>query len=281
MVEKILIVSSVAKMFLPKHIHGYRFIYADIKNYIDMIKHCDFVIAGMEPYTKEILDGAKHLRLISRCGHGTDNISKGIVPIRDCRGCLDRTIAEVVIGYIIMCQRSLKQIDTSCHNGIWDRVIGNTLEDKTLGIIGYGGIGETVGVLASKLDMNILHYDIISERSNCTLDHLLKESDIITLHCDLNPSSKHIINKDTICRMKKDIILINTSRGFMINERDLLLYHRRFKYIVLDVFEDEPLPVDSPLFSCSNIVFGIHSAGSSFEGLKCMVRMSLDNIINF
>ena len=281
MVEKILVVSNVAKMFLPKHIPGYRFIYADKNNYIDMINNCDFIIAGMEPYTGEILKKTKCLKMISRCGHGTDNIIKGVVPVYDCRGCLDRSIAELVIGYIIMCQRHLKLLDSNCRLGRWDRIIGNTMEGKTLGIIGYGGIGRTVGHLGSKLDMDILHYDIIPNRCNCSLDMLLKKSDVITLHVDLNPSSIHLINKDVILRMKKDIVLINTSRGRVVDTRDLLLYHRRFKYIVLDVFEEEPLPLDSGLFGCSNVLFGIHNAGSTSDGLKRMALMSLDNIINF
>jgi len=281
MVETILIVSSVAKMFLPKHIPNYRIIYADKNNYTTLLYDCNYIIAGSEPYTKEILKKAKCLKMISRCGHGTDNIIKGVVPVGDCRGCLDRSIAELVVGYIIMCQRHLKMLDSNCRLGLWDRIIGNTIEGKTLGIIGYGGIGKTVGHLCSKLDMDILHYDIIPSRSNCLFDTLLEQSDIITLHVDLNPSSIHLINKDVILRMKKDIVLINTSRGRVVNTRDMLLYHRRFKYIVLDVFEEEPLPLHSGLFGCSNVLFGIHNAGSTSEGLKRMALMSLDNIINY
>jgi len=279
MVEKILVVSSVAKIFLPKQLEGYQFIYGDKNNYKQLLKDVDYVIAGEEPYTNDTIKGCSRLKLISRCGHGTDNITQNTIPIRDCRGCLDTTIAELTLCYMIMGLRMVKQLDSKCHSGNWERLIGNTLYGKTVGIIGYGGIGSTLGKLLEHMGVKVLHYDIIPCRCNCKLDHLLGVSDIITLHCDLNPSSRHIINKNSILRMKKDIVLINTSRGPVIDTGDLLIYHRRFRCIVLDVFEEEPLPTDSGLFGCGNIVFGVHSASNSMEGLEYMAKRSLANIV--
>jgi len=284
MVETILIVSNVAKKYLKiseTTTDGFNVITADKINYTKFIDDADYIIAGEELYTEKMISSAKRLKLISRCGHGTDNIVKDIVPVLDCRGTLDRTIAEVVVGYIIMCLRHLKLLDNKCRQGIWSRTYGNTMEDKTLGIIGYGGMGKHVGILCSKLDMNILHYDLAPSRCNCTFEQLLKHSDVITCHCDLNHSSYHLINENVIKQMKKDVIFINTSRGGIVNEKDLIQNIHKFRYVVLDVVEKEPLAPGSKLFKYDNIIFGSHSAGYTEEGHRKMADASLQNILNF
>jgi len=283
MVDTILLVSDIAKKYLSNDdilSNGFNVVYADKNSYTKLITGSEYVIAGMETYTMELLSKAENLKMISRCGHGTDNIAKNVVPVTDCRGCLDRSIAEVVIGYIIISCRHLMVIDSNCRKGNWNTPMGRQLSGLTVGIIGYGGIGQEVAKLLSVFDVNVLHYDIIKDRCNCCLKKLVQVSDVITVHCDLNPSSIHLINADIIKQMKDDVIFINTSRGQVVNEDDLVRYHKKFGMIVLDVFDEEPLVLDSPLLSCSNIVFGTHSAGVTQYGYECLAKKSLDNIIN-
>lgn len=283
MVKKILVVSNVAKRFLMTDSYdlkdGFEFVFADVSDYKKRINDVDYVIAGIERYTKPLLRNAKKLKMISRCAHGVDNIAEGIVPVTDCRGSLNRSMAEMVLGYIIMCLRDIKRIDSLCRKGTWKPVVGTTLANKTVGIIGYGNIGSELGRLLRGLGITILHNDIIRNRSNCDLERLCSNSDIISLHCDLNKASYHLIDNRMIELMKHGVILINTSRGSVIKEKHLIENIDKFKYVVLDVFEKEPLDKNSRLLSFDNIILGMHCAGATEEGWNMMGRESIDNII--
>jgi len=283
MVETILVVSVIAKRFLSSEDfngNGFDVIFADEDNYKKFMDRVDFVIAGIEPYDKTLLEDSG-VKMISRCGHGTDNIAQGIVPVCDCRGCLDITVAEAVVGYMIMGCRHLLLIDGNCRKGIWDAPRGNILNGRVVGIIGFGGIGKTVARLLKSFDVKLLHNDIIKNRSNCSIEKLVSSSDIITLHCDLNIGSMGLIDDRLIGMMKDGVVFINTSRGRVVNEKHLIKYHKKFGCIILDVFNEEPLNISNGLLGCGNIVFGTHSAGYSFSGHRQMANKSLLNIMEW
>lgn len=278
---KVVVVSEVFKNNIDDiNTDGFDIILSNKNTYKTDIVDADYIIAGMEEYNRDTLEKCKNLKMISRCAHGTDNIEKGIIPIMNAKGSLDITVAEITIGYILCALRDIMKINEMGKDDTWQRIIGNTLSGKTIGIIGYGGIGRKVSILLESFDVSILHYDIIKNRSNVTLDNLLKSSDIITLHCDLNTSSYHMINKESIEKMKDDIILINTSRGKVIKEEDLINYIDKFKYIVLDVFEEEP-PIDNLLLDCHNVIVGMHTASCTEEGLYNMASKAMRNIVEY
>jgi D-3-phosphoglycerate dehydrogenase len=281
--KKLLIVSEIAmRYWMDYDLSNFDVILADKKNYIKYVPEVDYIISGREEYPSSLLLKAKKKQFISRCGHGRDNISKldGIT-VMTSKGALNTTLAEITICYILMGLRDVNQLDSDCRRGKWNPEIGNTLKGKIVGIIGYGNIGQEVAKLLTPFDCYILHYDIITNRSNCDLNQLLKESDIITLHCDKNETSINMINEETISKMKDGVILINTARGGIVNENDLIKSINKFKYVVLDVFEKEPLDIRSKLMTYSNILLGIHSANATEEGWKLMAKMAIENVIDY
>lgn len=238
----------------------------------------DYVIAGKEVYDDDVLKDTS-VKVISRCGHGTDNIRMNGVKILDCRGVLDLVVAEAVLGYMLMAVRRLHEYDNRCRRGDWSVVFGRSLSGMTVGLIGFGGIGRMVARLLEPFDVELLHFDIKRDRCNCSLDHLLERSDIISLHCDLNESSRGLIGEREVLRMRDGVIFINTSRGGVVDSSVLLRHHRRFGCIVLDVFDVEPLPLADALFGCDNVVLGVHSAGYTEAGHRCLAERCLENVV--
>jgi D-3-phosphoglycerate dehydrogenase len=281
--KKLLIVSEITKKYYKKFdLSKFDIILANKENYTKYISDCDYIIAGREYYSKELLKKEKKLKLISRCGHGTDNIEKiDKISVSDVKGALNTTVAEITICYILMGLRDTILLDENCRKGDWEPKIGNTLKGKTIGIIGYGNIGQEVARLLKIFDVNILYYDILPYRKNCKLEDLLTESDIITLHCNKNETSINMINNNTISKMKDGVILINTARGGIINERDLLNHINKFKCVVLDVFDVEPTSISNKLLKCKNTILGTHSANATEEGWRLMAKMAVENIINY
>ena len=272
-----MIVSEITKRYYKNYdLSQFEVILANKQNYKDYVPKVDYIIAGREEYTLNLLESNKDV-VISRCGHGTDNIA---IKSYDCKGALNTTIAEITIGYMIMTLRNIIQQDKTCRQGVWKPIIGNTLKDHTVGIIGYGNIGKEVAKLLKSFGCTILHYDIVKDKSNCRLNTLLSKSDIITLHCDKNLTSVDLIDDYAISSMKDGVILINTARGGIVNEMDLLKNIKKFKYVVLDVFEKEPLYINNRLRRQKNILLGCHSANATEEGWRRMTEMAIRNIIN-
>jgi len=295
---KILIVSNTTKdnySAVEDKLSMHDISFADVPGYIEKVKDFEYVIAGREPYTEDILKDAKKLRVISRCGHGTDAIDKEYcrengIAVLDARGALDDTIADLTIGYMVMALRRLKEIDKGTREEGWKPVLGRDLTGKTVGIIGLGGIGTAVAERLSGFRTNTLFYDIDPEKQHdyiyakyVDLDELLKMSDIITLqlHCVLDKKAKPLIDRDAIRKMKEGVILINTSRGGMIAVEDLVeaLECGKVDYAVLDVYPIEPLPKDDIVRNVENVLLGAHTAYYSIEGRRALAMKAVDNLL--
>ena len=161
------------------------------------------------------------------------------------------------------------------------------LDGKTMGIIGYGRIGQKTGQIAQALGMKILasaaHVDPSLESETCKyvdMDHLIKNSDVIVLHCPLTPSTKGIINKETISKMKDGVIIINDSRGPLIVEEDLRdsLNSGKVAAAACDVVSTEPIQSDNPLLSAKNIIITPHIAWAPIESRKRLMDYTIENI---
>lgn len=161
------------------------------------------------------------------------------------------------------------------HKGKWEKIRAFTLYELTVGIIGYGRIGSAVAKKLSLFTENLIWHDIIPDNElnpdgkffgkRVPFMELLDKSDIITLHCDLNPTSFHLISEEQIKLMKEGVIIINTSRGSVLNEPDIErnLKSGKIGYVGLDVFEKEPLPENSFLRSCDRCILLSHNTNSS------------------
>lgn len=238
------------------------------------------IICGDDRITEKVIDNAVNLRVIVKWGTGIDSInrtyavSKGI-PVRNTPDAFITPVTESSIGLMLSIVRRIDENNRKMHEGKWEKLRAFTLYELTTGIIGYGRIGSAVARKLSAFTENVIWHDILTDEElnpdgeffgkRVTLTELLERADIITVHCDLNPTSRHLISEENILRMKDGVILINTARGPVINEPDLEKYLKTGKigFAGLDVFEKEPLPADSFLRSCDRCILLSHNTNSS------------------
>lgn len=242
------------------------------------------VVRSATKVTKEVIDVGKQLKVIARAGVGLDNIdvkaaeARGI-KIFNAQEAPTIAVAELVLAHMLSFARHLPRADAGVKAGRWEKskLMGTELRDKTLGIVGTGRIGRTVGYKAKAFLMNLLVHDVtqnaeFAERTGAKyvdLDVLLRESDYITLHVPLTPKTKHIISKRELELMKPTAVLINTSRGGIVDEGALVEALRAGKIAgaCLDVYEREP-PRDSPLLKLPNVVLTPHLGASTREAQR-------------
>lgn len=241
----------------------------------------DAVIVRSKPeITKKIIDAGDTLKVIGRAGVGLDNIdtqyaeSKTITVVNT-PGVSTESVAEHVFALLLSKARDIPKADRSMREGRWMKkeLKGTELKGKTLGIIGFGRIGSRLGEIAVAFGMKVLAQDVIdiTERAQkvgaevVTVEEVLKKSDFVTLHVPLLPSTRNLISEKEIDKMKPGTILINTSRGGVVDEKALYkaLAENRIQ-ACLDVFEEEP-PIRSPLLTADNIVLTPHIAASTRE----------------
>ncbi|MFA6028788.1 MAG: phosphoglycerate dehydrogenase [Elusimicrobiota bacterium] len=246
---------------------------------LELIKDVDGIICGDDQITAKVLDAAPRLKVISKWGTGIDSIDKVAaaargIPVRNTPDAFTEPVADTVLGYMLLFARGLARMDQDMRNGLWEKPQLFALKEKTLGIIGVGNIGRAVGRRAAAFGMRILGCDpVIPERgyldavgmSIVNRERLLEESDFVSLHPDLNETSRSLIDAAALKRMRSSGYLINTSRGPVVVESALAqaLDERRLAGAALDVYEREPLPADSPLRRHSNCLLSPHNANSS------------------
>ncbi len=249
----------------------------------DLLKYAsqyDGTICGDDRYTAQVLEAcAPRLKVISKWGTGIDSIDQGAADrlgIKVCRtpNAFTMPVADSVIGYILAFARQQPWMDRAMKAGYWEKIPGRSLSECILGVVGVGNCGKAVIRRARAFGMRVLGNDIIDIAPDFVLENgvemtsledLLKRSDYVSLNCDLNPTSYHLINTRTLAMMKPNSVLINTSRGPVIDESALIktLQDEVIAGAALDVFEVEPLPADSPLLEMNNVMLAPHNANSS------------------
>ena len=255
-----------------------------------MLKNIDGVIAGTEVYSKNTLDQLPELKVISRVGIGLDNIDLDYVQKKNITVLKTSTspsaaVAELTLGLILDLLRKITFHNNNLKNKIWKKEMGSLLYNKTLGVIGLGRVGKELIKLLKGFDLTFFAHDIdedvaFSKKFNikyCNLDDLLSKSDIIVIHLSLSDQTKKIINLSALKKMKKPGIIINTSRGEVVDE-DGLLYAIKNNIIAgagLDVFNKEPY--NGPLSKYSNVIITPH-IGSYAKEVR--VRMELESVKN-
>jgi D-3-phosphoglycerate dehydrogenase len=231
------------------------------------------VICGDDQFTKRVIDNLPHLKVIVKWGTGIDSIdkdyaeSKGI-KVLNTSDAFTIPVAETTLGLILSFIRTINENNFLMKHNKWLKPKGSTIGELTIGIIGYGKIGYKVAELLQHFGKpNIIYYDVIRKPTNIaeyrTLDQLLEESDIISLHCDLNPTSYHILSEEDFNLMNYPYI-INTARGGLINQMDLIdaLDKGKIAGAGLDVYENEPI-IDPYLKKMKNVIMLSHNANSS------------------
>lgn len=260
---------------------------------IDLIKDVDGIIVGIDPLTRRVLEEAKKLKVISKYGVGVDNIDltfakqMGII-VTNTPGANSNAVAELTLGLILSVLRSIPSSDKKAREGVWERFIGYELYGKTLGVIGTGSIGKQLVKIVKGFDLKILCYDIYPDYSwaekegvsYVSFEELLRNSDIISIHVPLTSDTYHLISQKEIEMMKENVVIINTSRGGIIDESALYetLKAKRVLGAGLDVFEEEP-PKDSPILALDNVVITTHIGAHTMEAIESMAKIAIENLI--
>jgi glyoxylate reductase len=241
---------------------------------------------------------ANHGKVISQMSVGIDNIdipaatSLGL-PVGHTPGVLTETTADFTWALIMAASRRVVEADNEVHRGIWRHwgpniLLGLELTGATLGIIGFGRIGQAVARRAAGFNMHILYNDPDcnpdpdeSMGAICTsLDDLLAQSDIVTIHTYLSQETRHFFGREKFSKMKPTAILINTARGQIVDPQDLVwaLEEKKIGAAALDVFEPEPIPVDHPLLRMPNVIITPHIASATTQTRIRMALMAVENL---
>jgi D-3-phosphoglycerate dehydrogenase len=240
----------------------------------------DGAICGDYQYTARVLEAClPRLKVISKWGTGIDSIDSQAAArlgIRVCRtpNAFTMAVADSVLGYLLAFARRQPWMDREMKSGKWEKLPGRALHECTLGVIGVGTIGKVVARRGRTFGMTVLGNDIVeidpaflaeTGVRMTELDDLLERSDFVSVNCDLNPTSQHLINTRTLGRMRPSAFLVNTARGPIVDEEALAVALKAgtIAGAALDVFEAEPLPADSPLLKMENVLLAPHNANSS------------------
>ena len=261
-----------------------------------MIAEAFAVIAGTEKYDEDMLSAAKNLNVVIRFGVGTDNFdleamrSRGIAV-----GVIANynSVAEFALTLLLGMIKNLPKFDATVREGKWTRYPMRELSGKTVGVVGFGRIGRRLGQLLKGFDVNLVVHDpfmpadAISDfgATPATLEQLLQQSDVVSLHLPATPATHHMMNAETLGLMKPGAYLVNTSRGALIDEKALYdaLVSGKLSGAALDVYETEPVVKGNPLFDLDNIVLAPHVSAMSFEtnyngGIIC--AQSIISVLN-
>ncbi len=250
---------------------------ADLLSYAGQF---DGAICGDDRYTERAIAAcAPRLKVISKWGTGVDSIDASACSrygVTLCRtpNAFTTPVADSVLGYMLAFARRQPWMDREMKSGKWKKILGKTLSECTLGVVGVGNVGKAVVRRARAFGMQVYGTDIVdidhvfvgeSGIQMTDLPTLLSNSDFVSINCDLNPSSHHLMNADTFALMKPTAVLINTARGPVVQESALIeaLQSSRIAGAALDVFEFEPLPLESPLLQMDNVMLAPHNSNSS------------------
>ncbi len=246
------------------------------KEMLHHVEDCQVIIPEHIKVDHSLLSIAKNLKLV-QTGAGFDNVDipactqRGIW-VANAAGVNAQAVAEHVMALILSYYKNIPFFDAFMKNRMDENQLdytGSELEGKTVGIIGFGAIGKKVAAFCQVFDMKVLGYkrNPVPGADDCVkmtdFDTLVSTSDIISVHLPLNPQTKQLINKTTFQKMKNTALFINTARGGIVNEQDLIeaLKNGDIAGACLDVFESEPLPLDSELRNLGNVILTPHTAG--------------------
>ena len=252
-------------------------------------------ICGDDQFNERVLQAATHLKVISKWGTGIDSIDTAAAARRGILVCntpnaFSDCVADSTLGYILNFARQLFRMDQDVRSGKWIKRDAVTLRECTLGVIGIGNIGKAVVRRAVAFGLTVVGCDPVAVPESfldetgmkfVSLPELLKSSDFVTLHCDLNPTSYHLIDRPQLELMQSTAYLINTSRGPVVNEPALVAALRsgQIAGAALDVFETEPLPADSPLRDLNSCLLAPHNSNSGLAAKKRVHESTIKNLL--
>ena len=261
---------------------------------LSRLEGVDGYVAGLDYITGDIIEKMPaSLKVISRYGAGVDRVDipacirKGIT-VTNTPGANATAVCELAFGLMLSVARNIPSLHKAVEKGEWPRSDGMELAGKTLGIVGLGAIGKKLALRALAFEMTVQAFDPYLDKAFASahgivaadLDHLLRTSDVVSLHVPLTEQTRHMINAESLATMREGSILINTARGGLIDEDAAAeaLREGKLRGLGLDAFEQEPLK-DSPLIGLPRVVFTPHTGAHTAEAVRGMGMMAVQNAI--
>lgn len=256
----------------------------------------DGILCGDDAYTRAVLEkSAPRLRVLSKYGIGLDKIDVPAatalrIPVTFCPGVNHTTVAEHTFGLLLAVYRNILEEDRHVKAGQWKRITGHELLGKTIGIIGLGRIGREVATRARAFGMAIIGYDIFwddafaaehqIERA-ASVEDLLRQADVVTLHTNLTPETRNLINAERLALLKPEAVIINPARGELVDTAAVVaaLESGRLYGYGADVLDVEPPPADHPLLKAPRAVLTPHIGSRTFENVVRQATMAVENLI--
>ncbi len=261
---------------------------------ITLLDGIDAAIVSVDPFTRRVLASAKTLKVVSRVGVGYDSVDVRAatdlgIPVCNTPAGNKRAVAEFAMTLLLAVGRKLLENVQEVTAGGWTRHIGNDLAEQRLGIIGLGSIGKEVALRARAFEIQVLAHDPVHDESFAArhgityvnLEELLQTSDYVMLTVALTDSTRHLINAERLALMSPHAVLINVSRGGVVDTAALCsaLDRKRIAGAALDVFEEEPLGKEHPLRQYRNVLMTPHVAGSSLDSFRIVGLTAAENAI--
>ena len=242
----------------------------------------------------KVMDAAPSLRVISKHGSGTDTIDKAAaqargIQVRAAIGANAAAVAEQALALLLACAKSVVPLNTRMHAGHWDKATHKSIElhGRTIGLVGLGAIGQRFARMCDAMGMKVLGFDPFAKNlpdyiQAVDLDTLWRESDAISLHCPLTPENRNLLNAQTLAACKKGVLVVNTARGGLINEADLLAAVQSDQVFAagLDSFAVEPMTVPHPFHNVPGIVLSPHIGGVTSDAYINMGVGAARNVLD-
>jgi D-3-phosphoglycerate dehydrogenase / 2-oxoglutarate reductase len=262
-----------------------------------LLPQYDGWIIGDDPANKEVFAAAKagKLKAAVKWGVGVDNVdfvaAKELdIPVINTPRMFGGEVADIAMGYVIALARQTFLIDRGVRDGKWLKPSGISLADKTVALVGFGDIGRNTAKRLLAADMQVIAYDPYFQPApgleavqSAQWSDRLEEADFIVLTCALTPENKHMVNVETLAKAKPGIRIVNVARGPLIDETALIaaLASRHVHSAALDVFEVEPLPIDSSLRQFEQCIFGSHNGSNTVDAVRRASEKAISLLFDF
>lgn len=253
----------------------------------EILPQIDAALIGLDAFTAEIFDIPSPLKVVAKFGVGIDNIDlqaakRHGIKVLNTPGMNSNAVSELTVGFILSLLRSVTLLHNQMNQGIWSRYMGMELSGRVVGLVGFGAVARSTAKKLAAFDTKIIAYDTYPDYkaaeelgvSFVSLDELIRSSDIISLHMPASPETRNLFNEETFAKMKPGSYLVNTARGALVDIQALCnaLQSGHLAGAALDAFDPEPLPNDSPIRKCQNVLLTPHTGGETIESYR---RVSL------